>query len=272
MGYDLNRFVSQPPDALICNICKYVAENPVVGCSEDHLFCQECINQWLKVSPTCPVDRQELTTSNVKPVQRPIMSILLSLQIKCVNHDIGCQFVSAVAEEADHFAKCDVQGPEEADDDSYEEQLGKLQQILQAKSVRRSQPSTGQALQEPPDEDVSFTPTDDMNILVLAETGVGKSTFINAFANYVTYPTLEQAINAPNLMGKVPASFSVTADGEGDSDVYVQKKIIINQDDNEVTVDGESATQATTTYVFHVGHLIVRLIDTPGIGDTRGDD
>lgn len=32
------------------------------------------------------------------------------------------------------------------------------------------------------------------NLLILGETGVGKSTWINAFANFITYDTLEDAI------------------------------------------------------------------------------
>jgi predicted GTPase len=41
------------------------------------------------------------------------------------------------------------------------------------------------------------------NLLILGETGVGKSTWINAFANFHTFGTLEEAIqvsNAPLLL------------------------------------------------------------------------
>ena len=77
-------------------------------------------------------------------------------------------------------------------------------------------------------------------------------------------------MDVPKLIGIVPASFTVTADGEGDY-AYVQKKIVVGDDANEVTTAGASATQATTPYAFTLGKTVVRLIDTPGIGDTRGE-
>jgi predicted ATPase with chaperone activity len=41
------------------------------------------------------------------------------------------------------------------------------------------------------------------NLLVLGETGGGKSMWINAFANYITFSTLEEAIQVNMLFIKV---------------------------------------------------------------------
>ncbi|CAF3427341.1 unnamed protein product [Rotaria sp. Silwood2] len=49
---------------------------------------------------------------------------------------------------------------------------------------------------------------DIMNILLLAETGVGKSTFINAFVNYLKYNKLEEAEKNPVVL--IPVSLFIT--------------------------------------------------------------
>lgn len=36
-------------------------------CHKDHLFDLECIQPWLKLNPTCPLDRQELLRKKVVP-------------------------------------------------------------------------------------------------------------------------------------------------------------------------------------------------------------
>jgi hypothetical protein len=51
----------------------------------------------------------------------------------------------------------------------------------------------------------------------------------------------------------------------------VQKRIKIGySEDEHDSATGHSATQKTTVHAVHLGTTIIRLIDTPGIGDTRG--
>jgi energy-coupling factor transporter ATP-binding protein EcfA2 len=102
-----------------------------------------------------------------------------------------------------------------------------------------------------------------INILLLGETGVGKSTFINAFANYLAYETLEQAL-ANKVISLIPSSFIVTDEN------YERVHVKYGQDDNEQEGTGVSATQKCKSYCMPFGERFIRLIDTPGFGDTEG--
>uniref|UniRef100_A0A915CUQ5 G domain-containing protein n=1 Tax=Ditylenchus dipsaci TaxID=166011 RepID=A0A915CUQ5_9BILA len=109
------------------------------------------------------------------------------------------------------------------------------------------------------------------NILFLSETGNGKSTFINAFKNYVTYPSFDDALKAARAgesMFLVPASFSISLNGKHQS-----VRVGDPDDKNEnTTFGGGSATRASATYVFESSVGRLGLVDTPGMGDTEGLD
>ena len=105
-----------------------------------------------------------------------------------------------------------------------------------------------------------------INILLLGETGIGKSTFVNALANYLQYETLDVAlVGQPVCL--IPTQFTVTDDNN-------ETQIVrYGQSDNEYhNSSGQSMTQHCVTYCFKYGHHVIRLIDTPGVGDTRGMD
>ena len=114
------------------------------------------------------------------------------------------------------------------------------------------------------------TPSDEdnvINILLLGETGVGKSTFINAFVNYLTFDTFQQAeMNQPIAL--IPVSFLLTT-GE-DFDEHLIQFGEVNQSTNEdFRHSGQSVTQQCKSHCFDLRRDIC-IIDTPGFGDTRG--
>ena len=102
------------------------------------------------------------------------------------------------------------------------------------------------------------------NILLLGETGVGKSTWINGFVNYLTYKTMKDAKHN-QVVYLVPMSFHLT-----DSN-YQPIKVTVGADKNEQHCEvGQSVTQSPQSYLIPYGDFSIRLIDNPGICDTRG--
>jgi GTPase SAR1 family protein len=120
----------------------------------------------------------------------------------------------------------------------------------------------------------SKVPTNEIvNILLLGETGVGKSTFINAFANYLTFNSLEQAQNSEPIV-LIPVSFIMTT-GDNFDEHTVKFGEFDNLNNENFNNTGQSVTQHCKSYVFdlhHVNGKTLRIIDTPGFGDTRGID
>ena len=111
----------------------------------------------------------------------------------------------------------------------------------------------------------NMTPIRELNILVLGETGVGKSTWINGFVNYITYSTLSEAENSDNVC-LIPMKFTVM------NEKLEAVEIKSGSHKNEDQQVGQSSTQMPKSYVFRRGRIHVKIIDTPGIGDTRGND
>ncbi|KAF3914916.1 hypothetical protein ABW20_dc0107937 [Dactylellina cionopaga] len=97
----------------------------------------------------------------------------------------------------------------------------------------------------------ALEPFEELNILILGETGVATE----------------------DLRWVVPCHFATQTKEDGNDGRFVQKEIRIGNDASEKSgVKGASATQSTNVHVVDINNTRVRLIDTPGIGDTRGVD
>ena len=103
------------------------------------------------------------------------------------------------------------------------------------------------------------------NILILGETGVGKSTWINSIANYVAFSSLQDAINARDLKVLIPFQFQITNEKDCEQEISLGSKC-----DDENMESGQHGTVRPKEYKFCSKHHIISFIDTPGIGDPRG--
>lgn len=106
MGFEVARFKEEVDEELLCPICSGVLEDPVQALCE-HAFCMSCISMWLSRQPTCPIDRQPILQSQLKPVPRILRNLLARLYIACDNAGHGCTVVVKLDLLAAHLLECD---------------------------------------------------------------------------------------------------------------------------------------------------------------------
>ena len=112
MGLDVNRFRGGSVDEeLLCPICTGVLESPVQAPICEHAFCSACIREWMSRGnsgrSTCPVDRQEFTSPQLKPVPRILKNLLARLEISCDNASYGCEVITKLDLLPHHLKDCE---------------------------------------------------------------------------------------------------------------------------------------------------------------------
>uniref|UniRef100_A0A1I7XYZ6 G domain-containing protein n=1 Tax=Steinernema glaseri TaxID=37863 RepID=A0A1I7XYZ6_9BILA len=108
---------------------------------------------------------------------------------------------------------------------------------------------------------------EEINVILMGETGAGKSTWIDAIFNYVLFETLDEAVEHNQLEIPIPTHFLIEDDDKKRRKIHVGGK-----NDNENDQVGASATQRPKTYTFMFHGRFYRFIDVPGVNDSRGID
>ena len=105
MGYESDRFTGEVDEELKCPICCMVLSDAVQAPQCEHTFCHDCISSWLTRQSSCPVDRQPLSRSDLKPAPRVLRNLLAKLELRC-DFD-GCQQVVKLELLQAHRDGCD---------------------------------------------------------------------------------------------------------------------------------------------------------------------
>ncbi|XP_026325289.1 E3 ubiquitin-protein ligase NRDP1-like [Hyposmocoma kahamanoa] len=106
MGFEIKRFQGDVDEELICPICSGVLEDPLQAPTCEHAFCSACIREWISRQPTCPVDRQAVTSSQLRPVPRILRNLLSRLCTSCDNAPHGCSAVLKLDSLQSHLLEC----------------------------------------------------------------------------------------------------------------------------------------------------------------------
>lgn len=117
-------------------------------------------------------------------------------------------------------------------------------------------------------------PRKELAILVLGGSGVGKSTWINAIANYLRFSSLQEAMESPTIC-LIHSKFEMTVLENGKLrrrtiEIKPSSNSEFDSDSNETLEDAKSATKHPRVYEFYWKHYKVHIIDTPGMSDTNG--
>jgi hypothetical protein len=93
-------FIDEVSDDFVCTAICHCVLMKTSQCKEGHVFCEECIHNWLKTKNTCPVCIQPLTKETLSS-NRTLDNIITRKQVRCAN--AGCRWTGIHSDFACHI-------------------------------------------------------------------------------------------------------------------------------------------------------------------------
>lgn len=107
-AYQVENFVSEPDEELVCSICRAVFCDPVM-CPCDHVFCRACITKWLQSSRNCPICRKRASSASIKQTVPIIKNLIMKLMLNCHNKGLGCKSQFSLENSVSHTKECEYE-------------------------------------------------------------------------------------------------------------------------------------------------------------------
>ena len=98
--------ISLIEELIKCSICNEIVYKPFECENCCSLFCEECINDWIKINKKCPSE----TCNNLKVIKAKIneKKLLNLIQLKCINYP-DCSYTAEYWDMLEHENKCEYQ-------------------------------------------------------------------------------------------------------------------------------------------------------------------
>ena len=89
-----------------CPVCLEYISPPILQCSNGHLFCEDCRDQF-STPANCPTCREPLLERHIRSFAMEQMAANLDLRFPCKYRSNGCPVSNCLTEKADHEKKCE---------------------------------------------------------------------------------------------------------------------------------------------------------------------
>ncbi len=110
MGYIFGRVIGLNKDYFKCNLCLRLIKDIMEVSNCEHLFCKECITEWLKENPICPIDHKRINQRYLRKPPRVVIGLLDELQVKCEFESFGCPIICRLPQLEAHQQSCEYRG------------------------------------------------------------------------------------------------------------------------------------------------------------------